>query len=296
MKQLNSCIYKYSYFKTGDNIMGKTITTHFLEGTPKGIQSVQISNKNIMGFVIPRAEIKKMQDIEELAGSPSLYFLLGENKDTSPKAYVGQTDDFLSRVIDHNQKKDFWNKALVFISQAGTLNKADVMYLEFLALQHAKDNGVYALNDNKQIPKEPRLQRHSKDTLNDFFADVAFITEFLNYPLFKSQESDAPVEYFYANSRGCQAKGFYDENGFTVLKGSIISKTEVPSFIWADKRHQLLKTLTNNSDGDWTLNKDHTFNSPSAAADFCIGRACNGWLEWKNTEGRTLDEIYRKEQ
>ncbi len=45
--------------------MGKTITTHFLEGTPKGIQSVQISNKTIMGFVIPYAEIKKMQAFTE---------------------------------------------------------------------------------------------------------------------------------------------------------------------------------------------------------------------------------------
>lgn len=155
-----------------DLMAGKTITTHFLEGTPKGIQSVQISNKAIMGFVIPRAEIKKMKNLEELAGSPSLYFLLGEHSDGTPQAYIGHSDDFLMRVIDHNQKKDFWNKALVFISQTGALNKADVMYLEFLALQQARDNAAYSLEDNKQTPKEQKLQRHAKDTLQDFFTDV----------------------------------------------------------------------------------------------------------------------------
>lgn len=274
--------------------MGKTITTHFLEGTPKGIQSVQISNKTIMGFVIPRAELKKAQELEELAGSPSLYFLLGENKDTTPQAYIGQTDDFLARVIDHNQKKDFWNKALVFISQAGTLNKADVMYLEFLALQYAKDNGVYALNDNKQNPKEPKLQRHSKDTLNDFFIDIGFITEFLNYPLFKVQESQSNAAYFYTTGRKCQAKGYYDENGFTVLKGSVIAQSEVPSFAWVEKRHQLLNRLVDKTGEQWVLTVDYTFNSPSTAADFCIGSSNNGWLVWKNNIGKTLDEIYRK--
>lgn len=274
--------------------MGKTITTHFLEGTPKGIQSVQISNKTIMGFVIPRAEIKKMQELEELAGSPSLYFLLGEDNNTQPQAYIGQTDDFLSRVIDHNQKKDFWNKALVFISQAGTLNKADVMYLEFLALQQAKDNGVYALNDNKQNPKEPKLQRHSKDTLNDFFTDVKFITEFLNYPLFKAQESQTEIDYFYTTGRKCNAKGYYDENGFTVLKGSVIAQTEVHSFSWTEKRHRLLEQLVDKSGDDWQLKTDYTFNSPSTAAVFCVGGNRNGWLTWKNADGKTLDEVYRK--
>lgn len=274
--------------------MGKTITTHFLEDTPKGIQSVQISNKTIMGFVIPRAEIKKAQEIEELSASPSLYMLLGEDSDALPQAYIGQTDDFLSRVTDHNQNKSFWNKALVFISQASTLNKADVMYLEFLALQYAKGHDVYTLSDNKQSPKEPRLQRHIKDTLNDFFVDVRFITEFLNYPLFKPQNTQAANNYFYTTGRQCKAKGYYDEHGFTVLKGSVIAPTEVPSFGWVEKRHRLIEKWVDKSKDCWTLKTDYTFNSPSTAADFCIGSSNNGWLVWKNESNKTLDECYRR--
>lgn len=247
-----------------------------------------------MGFVIPRAEIKKAQAIEELAGSPSLYFLLGESKDTTPQVYIGQTDDFLARVTIHNQKKDFWNKALVFISQAGTLNKADVMYLEFLALQYAKDNGVYALNDNKQKPKEPTLQRHTQDTLNDFFTDIKFIAEFLNYSLFKAQEHQAKIDYFYTTGRKSNAKGYYDENGFTVLKGSVIAQTEVPSFSWTEKRQQLLARLVDKTTEQWVLSADYTFASPSTAASFCTGSSVNGWIDWKNNVGKTLDEVYRK--
>lgn len=45
----------------------------------------------------------------------------------------------------------------------------------------------------------------------------------------------------------------------------------------------------------WTLNSDKTFSSPSTAAMFCLGRPSNGWSEWKDKDGNTLDSIYRKQ-
>lgn len=116
----------------------------------------------------------------------------------------------------------------------------------------------------------------------------------MNYPLFKAQESTVGIEYFYTNARQCKAKGFYDENGFTILAGSIIMPTETPSFSWSEKRQQLLASLVDKTTSDWVLTMDHTFGSPSMAAEFCIGRSENGWQAWKNAEGQTLDEIYRK--
>jgi len=35
--------------------------------------------------------------------------------------------------------------------------------------------------------------------------------------------------------------------------------------------------------------------SPSAAAAVVLGRRANGWTEWKDKEGKTIDEIKRKE-
>ena len=34
--------------------------------------------------------------------------------------------------------------------------------------------------------------------------------------------------------------------------------------------------------------------SVSGAASIVLGRRANGWLEWKNSEGKTLDELERK--
>ena len=100
---------------------------------------------------------------------------------------------------------------------------------------------------------------------------------------------------FYTKGRGCDAKGFYHANGFTVLKGSIISPSSVPSFSWKEKRQNLLKDYTISKGDILLLESDKTFPSPSTAADFCIGSSNNGWIVWKDDEGHTLDSVYRKQ-
>ena len=99
----------------------------------------------------------------------------------------------------------------------------------------------------------------------------------------------------FLNLRLKKQLSFYDANGFTVLKGSIIAKSSVPSFTWKEKRERLLKDYTVSNDDKLELESDKTFPSPSTAADFCIGSSNNGWLVWKDKEGQTLDAVYRKQ-
>ena len=42
------------------------------------------------------------------------------------------------------------------------------------------------------------------------------------------------------------------------------------------------------------LNVSVSFTSPSSAAMFVLGGSTNGWVEWKNKDGKTLDELFRK--
>ncbi|WCL82874.1 GIY-YIG nuclease family protein [Saprospira sp. CCB-QB6] len=277
--------------------MGQTIITHFIEGTPKGIQSLQLSNKTIMGFVIPRADTKKAKDLlSELLDTPCLYLLLDDdNEGVKPKVYIGQTDDFFSRIYSHNQTKQFWTKALVFTSQAGTLNKADILFLEYLAIQKAREANVFDTKENKQVPRQPKLQRHIIDTLNDFFGDVQFIMSFIGYSVFRvAGEATDSLKLFYTKGRQSDAKGFYDENGFTVLKGSILSKETSPSFAWSEKRNKMIQEYVREENEVLILKDDYLFSSPSTAAEFCIGSSTNGWTAWKNKDGKTLDEEYRQ--
>ena len=43
------------------------------------------------------------------SGQVALYFLIGDEGDgTDPEVYLGQTGDLRTRLVSHNQKKDFW--------------------------------------------------------------------------------------------------------------------------------------------------------------------------------------------
>ena len=273
--------------------MGKTVTTYLIDGDPKGTQYVFISNKICQMFIIPRSNLSILNERKDLQ-TPAFYILLGEDEMTKPKAYIGETENFRERVKDHDSKKAFWQKALIFISKDAAMTKADVQYLDYRAIADAKQAKTFVLNENKQTPNEPNLPEYQKDNMDEFFEDIKFLTSFIGCNIF---EITQPKEehLFYAKGRGCDAKGYYNSSGFTILKGSIIAKNSAPSLKWSEKRSKLVDEYTSAHSDLFIMESDKTFPSPSTAADFCIGSSNNGWLVWKDKDGNTLDSIYRKQ-
>lgn len=274
-------------------MMGKTVTTYLIDADPKGTQYVFISNKICQMYVIPRSNLSVLNERTELQ-TPAFYILLGEDEETKPKAYIGETENFRERVRDHDSKKAFWQKALLFISKDAAMTKADVQYLEHKAIAEAKVSNSFVLNENKQTPKAPNLPEYRKDDMDEFFEDVKFLTSFIGCGIFDIAKLKEE-HLFFTKGRGCDAKGFYHSQGFTVLKGSKIVSSSSPSFKWKNKREMMLSEYTHSSKGKLELSSDTTFNSPSTAADFCIGSSNNGWLVWKDKDGNTLDSVYRKQ-
>lgn len=273
--------------------MGKTVTTYLIDGDPKGTQYVFISNKICQMFVIPRANLSILNERPDLQ-TPAFYILLGEDENTKPKAYIGETENFKERVKDHDSKKAFWQKALIFISKDAAMTKADVQYLEHKAISEARKANAFVLDENKQTPKAPNLPEYQKDAMDEFFEDIKFLTSFTGCAIFDIVETKKQ-HLFYTKNRGCNAMGFYNSSGFTVLKESVITKGNTNSFTWAEKREKLIKEYTSLKDGNLIMDSDITFSTPSTAADFCLGRSCNGWIIWKDKDNQTLDSIYRKQ-
>lgn len=147
--------------------MGRTVTTYLINGDPKGTQYSFISNKICQMFVIPRSNLAYLDEQEKLH-KPAFYILIGEDESTKPQAYIGETENFKERVKDHDSKKAFWQKALVFVSKDEDMTKADVQYLEYRAIDEAKQSNSFVLNENKQIPKAPNLPEHQRDAMDEF--------------------------------------------------------------------------------------------------------------------------------
>ena len=273
--------------------MGKTVTTYLIDGAPKGTQYAFISNKICQMFVVPRSNLSYLNTQEKLQ-KPAFYILLGEDESTKPQAYIGETENFKERVKDHDSKKAFWQKALIFVSKDADMTKVDVQYLEHKAIAEAKKANAFVLSDNKQIPKAPNLPEHQQDSMNEFFEDVKFLASFIGCNIFEiSQPREEHL--FYTTGRGCNARGYYNASGFTVLKGSTIIKDSVPSLNWKIKRESLIKEYTSSQNDILILDSDITFSSPSTAAIFCMGQNTNGWKQWKDKDGNTLDSVYRKQ-
>ena len=273
--------------------MGKTVTTYLIDGDPKGTQYAFISNKICQMFVVPRSNLAYLNTQEKLQ-KPAFYILLGEDEATKPQAYIGETENFRERVKDHDSKKSFWQKALIFVSKDADMTKADVQYLEHKAIVEAKKANAFILSDNKQTPKAPNLPEYQQDSMDEFFEYVKFLAAFSGCTIF--EVSQPKTEHlFYTKGRGCEARGFYSSNGFTVLKGSTVAAEMAPSFNWKETRRGLLEEYTTNDGDKLIMSSDKTFSSVSTAASFCLGRSANGWTEWKDKDGNTLDSVYRRQ-
>jgi hypothetical protein len=250
--------------------MSKTITTYLINGKPKGLRTVFISNKVCKALIVPRQDVQTIKTREE-ALRPSLYFLVSQ--DDGNNVYIGESENFYDRLQAHQTGKNFWDVAISFFSQNNDLTKADVKYLEYLSLKLLN----FKPQHNKTEPTKPHLPEHQESSIKEFFEDVKLITGFLGYTFFISrsemQDDKELDKFFYCKRSGVDAKGIYKDNIFILLKGSKIKSQD----------GQIIETPD-----------DKIFNSPSAASGYVVNNASNGWMEWKSEDGKTLDEVFRK--
>ena len=279
--------------------MERTIITHLLSGDLDNIRYIFESNRNYKCFVLNRKNLKEAGKIDDLQRA-SLYFLFGEDNTAGEDntVYVGHTENFYERIRVQNKQKEFWNEVLVFTSNDNFLNRADVQYLECLAIEKIKQVGNFNLDENIQNPRFNNLENHRKSTIKTFFQDVIFLCSFLNYNLFNKIDDKSEKLFFcFDERRGVDASSIYTGNKITVLKGSRVSN-KVTDAYGRDHGNYRIETLNNNAKEEskfFTLNKDITFKSPSSASNFCLGTYSNGWSSWKDKDNKTLDDIYRRD-
>ncbi|MDB5182801.1 MAG: hypothetical protein JWO47_585 [Candidatus Saccharibacteria bacterium] len=275
----------------------KLISIFLPDGNPNALKIAEISNRNIRALLIPRPKLTDAIARVEL-NQPALYVLT--DRDAS-EIYIGECENFLHRVKSHDQKKDFWDVALVFVAKDSSLEKGDVKYLESLAVEIAKDAERTKVT-NLTVPARNNLHEFKAQTILEFFDDLKLLISALGYPVFdkiKIEEKNES-EFWYCDRRLTKAKAIYDENGFTVIKGSIIDATVQPSLLkyypYAVKEREELisqKASLNHDKVSYTLKENITFSSANKAGGFVVGANINAWTNWKNKAGKTMDEVLR---
>jgi hypothetical protein len=272
------------------------IKTLLLAGKLDGPKLVEIPGDEIRAIVIPRLTINKVAERNELH-QPALYFLINADEQ---RVYIGESEKFAQRVVDHLNKKDWWAEAIIFVSSANNLEKNNIKFLEQQALEKAKFSSMKIENhvSSHTICPDEFNRPHLMRTLEK----IELILNFLGYVNIFS-ESSKSVDYWQCQSKLTDAKAIFRGSSFVVMAKSKIDlsvtdslKKSQPNF--EHERRELLSRIAtfDTKNKIAILEKNLEFKTANAATVFVTGKYVNAWITWKNKDGKTMDEVMRKEK
>ena len=276
----------------------QTIQIFLPDGSPRSVKIAEITNRVVKAILVPRNKIDYISTRKELK-NVGIYFLFGELEEKAkPIVYIGEAEDCLERLKQHNRTKWFWNYAVVMISKINAFTKAHAKYLEHIAIEQAKESNRYE-TENLTTPSKPFVTESMEADLLDSFDTIKILLSTLGFPVYDKvgKEQVTSKELLFLNGRNVNAEGDLIDEGFVVFKGSIAKKDTAPSC------HEYLLNLRNkliqneiliDIGENYKFSQDYVFNSPSTAGGVVLGRSTNGWTKWRSKDGKTLDELKRK--
>ena len=121
----------------------------------------------------------------------------------------------------------------------------------------------------------------------------------------KGQDTPQTI-YVNADLAGTAAAVKNEIIGGATTAGDTLGKLEASIAAVASKGYKVIevtdgleanieRTIAQKDDGNYYLTKVVTFKTPSGASDFVLGGSTNGWTEWKDRDGKTLDQLFRQQ-
>lgn len=279
----------------------QTIQIFLPAGDPRGVRVAEITTRIIRVVEVPRSQLTDFLKMPE-AQQVGVYFLMGDLSDAGlPRAYIGQSGNVGSRLVQQNQSRDFWNRALVVVSLTNSMTQTHALFLEWLAIAEATKAERYSL-ENGNAGSQPCTPAPLQADCHEIHETAGILLATLGQPIFEPLVNPpiakSQANLFYCKDSGANGVGEYTTEGFVVHKGSSIRQDTVASFA-GTSGHRLRSLLIHEGvllveKSALIFSRDYLFASPSAASDVLMGRNSNGWTEWKDGQSRTLDEVKRR--
>lgn len=292
---------------------GKSIQLFLMDGEASGRIKCTLANWTGVAFKIPRTELDKCKDRDDLKQS-GVYFLFGTSDETGKGVvYIGQAgarkngEGILNRLQEHkrNPEKDYWTEAIVFTTSNNSLGATEISYLENRFCNMALAANRYEVR-NGNDPTPGNITEEKESEMEEFIDYAKVIMGTLGHKLFEplgkpvvnvseSNNNNDAVQgavalHLARNIKKIgriEADGVQTTEGFVVLQGSHIASVDdntIPAVI-KERRKKA------NIDENGILQEDMLFTSPSYAAMFVIGKSVNGLTSWKTSDGKTLKSL-----
>lgn len=266
-------------------------------GDAIGLRVIELQGWAGKAFIVPRGNLSDFQERNE-ATERGLYFLFG-GEDEEKKVYIGKSENVINRLGVHHSRREEedWNVAIVF---SGGLDGGMTDYLESKSIALAQDVGRYQVT-NTSMPRNnlPEAQRIATE---NYFQKIKLILPLFGFVVLMSVPTKEVAKDIYVFSQGgASGQGTLLESGeFVVFEGATARKQISSAFPQASRR--LREELINGGilkDHDENLlifTQNHIFKSPSGAGNMIAGVATDGWMCWKDKDGKTLDENVRQKE
>ena len=290
--------------------MGKNINYYLMDGIPNGRIKCTISNWTGVAYRIPRTELEKCKERDDLKQS-GVYFLFGVDEESGASVvYIGQAgvrkngEGVLFRLQEHkrNTEKDYWTEAVVLTTSNNSFGPTEISWLENRFCALANEAKRYVVK-NGNDPNIGHVTEEKESELEEFIDYSKIVMGVVGHQVFESiaekQSSDAnddrgaKNQLLYFTASGTNAKGQVINEGFVIFAGSKV-RLEI-----SKKCREYVKSMrekyASELDAEGILLRDILFSSPSGAASFLVGQSTNGLTTWKTADGKTLKEIESKD-
>ncbi|MDR3257968.1 MAG: GIY-YIG nuclease family protein [Mycoplasmataceae bacterium] len=244
-----------------------------------------------------------------------VYFLFGSSEDSDKDfVYIGQagtrknSEGILLRLKEHKGEKDekkigYWNETVVFTTSNNSFGPTEISYLENRFCNLAKAANRYDVK-NGNDPSIGNVTEEKESELEEFIEYAQLVMGALGFkvfePLIASQSNTAQPEMpdgvsdvLELTQGAVLAKGVITNNGFVILKGSLIKLKVALSCPKAAKKEREVHAAKISEDG--ILSEDIQFKSPNIAAAFATGNSVNAREAWKTVDGKSLNDLENNE-
>lgn len=280
---------------------GQTIQIYLPSGNPQGLRQAEITTRTVQVFDVPRSALPEFLVMDQ-SHQVSLYFLFGPQDPGGDDlaCYVGESDDVGTRLRTHDRSKEFWSRALVAVSLTNAWTKAHVRYLEARAVKAAREAGRYTLLNGNEGFTSAHTPLPLQADCDEFFDTISTLTATLGHPVLrpvKSRHVTRADRMLHLRSRPDTTSATFSAEGLTVFAGTLCDDPRprgrrYPSI---DARRQSLvdEGILGHDGTHLCFLRDWVFSTPSGAASVILGRSSNGWDAWRDSSGRTLDQMER---
>ena len=91
-------------------------------------------------------------------------------EDELPTVYIGHADTIKNRLDQHIKNKDFWDKAIIFVS-ANKINSTHARWLEYALIKRVIETNR-SIVENGNSPQEPTISEAEKAEMKFFLSEI----------------------------------------------------------------------------------------------------------------------------